>query len=712
MADGATAGQIFPTLAEPAPLAENELLLAACREVCKAQRITISSPRLDAAADPLRAIARASGFRTRRVKLTVRWWAEYHAPMLGRRADDGRPVALVADSAGSFVLIDPARNTRVSVDRAVARALEPNAVVFYPTLRSARPTLAGHARVVLPLINRELRAIAATGAVCGLLGLVLPLVTAIAIDQAIPDADTRQLDLLCAFLVAVAVALGAFQAIQTVALARIRGKFESHLLPAFWDRLLSLPARFFAQYEAGDLALRALGPARLIEALASTTMASMLASVFALCNVAALFVLNWRLGLVAASLMAVFLAVTAAAARPLWIGQRGISKLRGEIAGLLFLVLGGIARVRVAGAEARAFSRWAQRYQLQLKESLRLQAISGGLVLFGDVWPITVLMATLGAAVFIAPFSSVGEFLAFNSSLLMGVAAVVGLGRGAVSLIDGLRECTRFAPILNAAPEVHELGGEPVRLGGAIRLDNVSFRYTPEGPLVLDSVNLQVRPGEFVALVGPSGSGKSTILRLLLGFETPTEGSVSYDGRELATLDIHEVRRQVGVVLQDARLRPGDIYSNIVGLATNLTRDDAWDAAALAGLADDIERMPMGIHTVVTEGGSGLSSGQRQRLVIARALAGRPKILLFDEATSALDNRTQAHVSHSIRAQLGGTTRVAIAHRLSTVIDADRIYVLSAGKIVQTGSYSQLIAEPGPFQELARRQMLAQTAVS
>jgi ABC-type bacteriocin/lantibiotic exporter with double-glycine peptidase domain len=228
--------------------------------------------------------------------------------------------------------------------------------------------------------------------------------------------------------------------------------------------------------------------------------------------------------------------------------------------------------------------------------------------------------------------------------------------------------------------------------------------------LVLDSVNFQVRPGEFVAVVGPSGSGKSTLLRLLLGFETPTEGTVSYDGRDLVMLDVQEVRRQIGVVLQDARLRPGDIYSNIVGLSTQLTRDDAWYAAELAGLADDIEQMPMGIHTIVSEGGSGLSSGQRQRLIIARALAGRPKILLLDEATSALDNRTQAHVSQSIHAQLRGTTRVAIAHRLSTVIDADRIYVLSGGMIVQSGRYAQLIAEPGPFQDLARRQMLAQTS--
>ncbi len=701
-------GEQAPALAAPLTLAEGDLLVAACAVVGTAQGIEVAAPRLDDVTDPLRTIARASGFRTRRVKLTGRWWSREGVPMLGRWADSGRPIALIFDSSRGYMLVDPKDNTRVPVAGERARALQSNAVVFYRSLPSENPTLGGFVRFALPFVRGEVWTLVAMGLICGLLGLVVPIVIAIAIDDAIPRADRRQLNLICAFLLAVALAVASFQAIQTVALARLRGKLESTLLPAFWDRLLSLPVRFFAQYEAGDLATRALGPLRLIPALTGTTMASILASIFALFNVAALLILNWRLGLVAAGLMTVFPLATAIAMRPLWNCQRGISTLRGEISGLLFVLLGGISRIRVAGAERRAFARWAARYQEQLRRSLRFQTIWGRLVLFGDVWPLAVLMAVLASAVFGSAFRSVGEFLAFNSSLMLGVAAAAGLSKGAVSLMDGLRECERFAPILTAAPEVNEVSGEVIRLGGAIRLDNVSFRYTPEGPLILDSVNFQVRPGEFVAIVGPSGSGKSTLLRLLLGFETPTEGSVSYDGRELETLDIQEVRRQIGVVLQDARLRPGDIYSNIVGLSTDLTRDDAWEAAELAGLAEDIEQMPMGIHTVVSEGGSGLSSGQRQRLIIARALAGRPKILLFDEATSALDNRTQAHVSQSIHAQLGGTTRVAIAHRLSTVIDADRIYVLSGGKIVQTGRYSQLIREPGPFRELARRQMLAQ----
>ncbi len=657
----------------PVAVAEGDLLVAACRAVGAAQGIEVASPRLEGADDPLRLIARASGFRTRRVKLPARWWTRDGAPMLARCALDGRPVALIPDAFGRYALSDPGRNTRTPVDRELARALQPMAVVFYRTLPAGRSTVGGLARFALPLVRRELWTLALMGLICGLLGLAVPIVTAIAIDDAIPRADVSQLGLLCAFLLAVALAVAGFQAIQIVALARLRGKIESTLLPAFWDRLLNLPVRFFAEYEAGDLASRTLGPGRLISTLVSTTTASMLASVFSLFNVVALFVLNWRLGLVAAGLLGVFVLVAACALRPLWRCQRGISDLRGEIAGLLFLLLGGIARLRVTGAESRAFSRWAIRYQQQLQESLRFKTISGRLVLFGDVWPIAVLMVVLAAAIYGAASLSAGEFLAFHSALMLGVAAVVGLARGAITSIDGLRETERFAPILAAAPEVDEVGGDPVRLGGAIRLENVSFRYTPDGPLILDSVNFQVRPGEFVAIVGPSGSGKSTLMWLLLGFETPSEGTVSYDGQDLETLDIQEIRRQIGVVLQDARLRPGDIHSNIVGLSTHLTRDDAWDAAELAGLSDDLEQMPMGLHTVVTEGGSGLSSGQRQRLIIARALAGRPRILLFDEATSALDNRTQAHVSQSIHSRLSGTTRVAIAHRLSTVIDADRI---------------------------------------
>ncbi|HEY9805050.1 MAG TPA: ATP-binding cassette domain-containing protein, partial [Candidatus Obscuribacterales bacterium] len=209
-------------------------------------------------------------------------------------------------------------------------------------------------------------------------------------------------------------------------------------------------------------------------------------------------------------------------------------------------------------------------------------------------------------------------------------------------------------------------------------------------------------PGEFIAIVGPSGSGKSTLFRLLLGFESPQIGQVFYDRQNLLSLDIHAVRRQIGVLLQNSRTNTASIFENIAGNAL-ITMDEAWEAARHAGFADEITAMPMGMHTVVSEGGSNLSGGQRQRLLIARALALKPRILLFDEATSSLDNQTQAIVSESLKKLQ--ITRIVIAHRLSTIQDADRIYVLEAGRVVQQGSFQQLMSQEGLFFRLMQRQI-------
>jgi ABC-type bacteriocin/lantibiotic exporter with double-glycine peptidase domain len=257
-------------------------------------------------------------------------------------------------------------------------------------------------------------------------------------------------------------------------------------------------------------------------------------------------------------------------------------------------------------------------------------------------------------------------------------------------------------PILAARSEVNESKMSPGPLSGDIEISQVIFRYEPESAAVIDRVSVHAGPGEFVALVGPSGSGKSTILRLLLGFEHPESGSIYFDGQDMSGLDIQAVRSQIGVVLQNGSVMTGDLFTNIIG-SSLASMDDAWEAARMAGLDDDIRQMPMGMHTVISEGGTTLSGGQRQRLLIARAVVNRPRLLFFDEATSALDNRTQAIVSESLeRLQ---ATRIVVAHRLSTIMNADRIYVLDRGHVVQTGSYARLRSEGGVFAELIRRQM-------
>ncbi len=397
--------------------------------------------------------------------------------------------------------------------------------------------------------------------------------------------------------------------------------------------------------------------------------------------------------------------------------QRRQLNLRGRITGLVLQLITGISKLRVAGAEDHALRAWAKDFS----EQKRLAFLAGRITNFVEVFSAGApVLCSLGLFFSFVYFQgdttpggpppgiaslgmTTGDFIAFYAAFGVFLEATLTLGRASVDLMTIFPTYERLQPIITTPAEVDERRSYPGQLAGDIQISHLSFRHIPDGPMTLSDINLQVRPGEFAAIVGPSGSGKSTLLRLLLGFEKPESGAIYYDGQDLANLDLREVRQQIGVVLQSSRLLPGDIFRNIVG-ASLLSLDDAWEAATLAGLDDDIRAMPMGMHTVISEGGGTFSGGQTQRLMIARAIARKPRILFFDEATSALDNRTQAIVSEGLTKLKA--TRVVIAHRLSTIINADRIHVLDGGQLVQSGTYAELMALPGPFQELARRQLV------
>jgi ABC-type bacteriocin/lantibiotic exporter with double-glycine peptidase domain len=300
------------------------------------------------------------------------------------------------------------------------------------------------------------------------------------------------------------------------------------------------------------------------------------------------------------------------------------------------------------------------------------------------------------------PALTTGQFVAFYAAFGTFANATCELSNTSLNLLAIVPFFERLRPILDAAPESDGAKPHPGRLHGEISVSRLHFRYAADGPWVLKDVSLTIRAGEFVALVGPSGCGKSTLLRLMLGFEQPSSGAVYYDGLDLAQLDTRGLRQQLGVVLQESRLMPTDIFRNIVGDSSH-TVNDAWTAAEQAGLAEDIRQMPMGLNTVVSEGGGTFSGGQSQRLLIARALVAKPRIVFFDEATSALDNRAQAIVTNSLK-QLEAT-RVVIAHRLSTLVDADRIIFLDDGQIQEEGTYAELMTKGRRFAELARRQL-------
>jgi ABC-type bacteriocin/lantibiotic exporter with double-glycine peptidase domain len=368
-------------------------------------------------------------------------------------------------------------------------------------------------------------------------------------------------------------------------------------------------------------------------------------------------------------------------------------------------MLAGVTKIKLAAAEDRVFSKWTELNATVRRGVNRVRQAQSVLVAVATALPVTGQLVLFGMlAGPLAGQISVTAFLVINAAFALLVGALIVIVTAGVEVLAAVPRLAVLRPILGAEPERTPDRVDPGDLRGDLALAGVTFAYQPDEPPVLEDVSLHVRPGEFVAIVGPSGCGKSTLLRLLLGFERPRNGSVLYDDQDICDLDVHAVRRQCGVVLQDGLLFAGSLRENICG-AGNFTLERVWEAARMAGIDEDIDRLPMGMNTMVPMGGGTLSVGQRQRVLIARALIHRPRILFFDEATSALDNRTQEIVTASTR-QLAAT-RIIIAHRLSTVVDADRIVVLDRGRIVAQGTFDELMTDEGSlFYRLARRQLL------
>ncbi|MHC4218086.1 MAG: NHLP bacteriocin export ABC transporter permease/ATPase subunit [Planctomycetota bacterium] len=690
-------------------------LLAACRLVGDGLGVEVvesgRTVRADGHGNPLEEIARASRFAFRRIELRGKWYQQDGGPLLGFLKEQDAPVAIVPASSGAYELHDVTEGTVRRVTPAVAAELDTSAFMFYRTLPDRPLSGLDLARFAVRGIHRDLLTIALIGAVGGLLTLATPVAIGHVFDAIIPGAEGKPLAFVILGLIVVAGAVGAFNFTRNVALIRIKHRSGDALQAAVWERLVNLPARFFAGYTAGDLGVRAMGVAGIMNALSTSAISTIVSSIFSLFAVGLLFYYSPLVALVAVGLVLITLLVIVVAGLFQVRYRRQIEETYGKLAGLLLQFMNGISKLRVAAAEDRAFTQWAARFAHQTRLEVGARVISNNLNVFVASFPVVcsmiiyLLVAGGGSpsGVGAGATLSTGSFLAFVAAFATLLGGMMGLGSTIVSMLNIVPIYARLKPILETAPEVDATKADPGPLRGRIEVTSLSFRYEDDGPMILEDVSFDANPGEFIALVGPSGSGKSTLLRLLLGFEQPQSGSIAYDGFDVAGLDPWRLRRQLGVVLQDGNLLPGDIFTNIVGSAVDLTLNDAWDAARLAGLGKDIEQMPMSMHTIITEGASTLSGGQRQRLMIARALVTKPRLVFFDEATSALDNPTQAVVTESLDRLRA--TRIVIAHRLSTILNADRIFVLDQGRIVQTGNYEQLVNQPGLFHELVRRQL-------
>jgi ATP-binding cassette subfamily C protein len=685
---------------------DEEPLVAACRLVGTASGISIRR-RPDpvdgqSEAQTLENIADASRIRVRRVALRGDWWRADNGPLLGYLEEGERPIALLPASPSRYTLYNTA-GTQTPVTAEVAASLMPFAYSFYRPFPDRPVRGRDVLRFGLYGLRRDLTTLLLMGVAIGILGVLPPLVLRALFDSIIPGAERGVLAQLAGILVASAVGVALFQITRSVAVLRIESRLDASLQAAMWDRLLKLSAPFFRAYTAGDLNARVMGISTIRQAISGSIVLSVLSGVFSVFNFILLFFISDRLAMLAAGLVVAAVFATLGAGIMQTRHQRALVHLQGTLSGLVLQIITGIAKLRIAGAEARVFAFWAKDFGEQRSRGFRARRIANDLTVFNAAYPVLTFLVLFAIVGYGNITLSDGAFVAFLAAFNQFLYAGLQLSGAFITALRLVPVYERARPILQAVPEVNESKADPGNLSGDIEVSHVTFRYRERGPVVLQDVSLHVRRGEFVAIVGPSGSGKSSLLRLLVGFEQPETGSIFYDGRNLNGLDIRLVRRQLGVALQNSQLMAGDILTNIVGQA-NLTIDDAWEAARMAGFDEDIRKMPMGMHTFISAGSGTLSGGQRQRLLIARAIARRPRILLFDEATSSLDNETQAVVSRSLEAL--DATRMVVAHRLSTILHADRIVVMEKGRIVQQGTFSQLMGQPDDlFAELARRQL-------
>lgn len=655
--------------------------------------------------DLLGDIARASQIRIRQIILKDTWWKEDIGPLLVFKEDDDQPMALLPITPSKYALYDPVDGSQVHVDSIVAETIKARAYTFYRPLPAKEVGYKDLLHYLGDSIwKTDAAAVLIMGILGGLLGMLTPIVTGIIFDRVIPDGERLLLTQIGFLLIAIAITTFAFNLTRAFAMHRIEGRSEADLQAAVWDRLLSLPVPFFKDYTAGELAGRAMGISQIRTVLSGAVANTMVSGIFSIFYFILLFYYSWKLALISTLIVIVVMGISLLFGYLQIRYERQLIDLNNTMSGKIFGLLSGVSKIKTSGAEKRAFNNWARDFSEVRDITYRKENLGNKMAVFNSTVNI---IAT--AIIFFAMMKmkgvtlGAGKFIAFNSAFSSFLGAMLEISGVILQLniIKPLYERTR--PILEALPEFDQDKVDPGELEGNIEVSHVNFRYQQDGPLILDDVVLEINKGDYVGIVGPSGSGKSTLFRLLLGFEKPESGQIYYDQQDLENVDIRSIRRQLGVVLQSGQLMYGSIYDNIVAANPGLTMTDAWEAARMAGMEDDIKSMPMGMHTMVSEAGSTLSGGQKQRLLIARAIISRPKIIYFDEATSALDNKTQKIVSESLGSL--GATRVVIAHRLSTVANCNKIVVMDRGKIVEYGSYQQLYEKGGIFTELVQRQL-------
>ncbi len=647
-------------------------------------------------------LLRQAGLRSRQVLLRDNWWRNDLGGLIALHSGTGELVGLMR-KRGKYLIYDPETGVEEKLTRGVAKQLCGPGFAITPQLATDVGDFKSLTKFILGRLRGDAALSVIAGACIAFLGVLTPLITAVIIDRIIPGNARNLIVEVGVALVLIAVLTAFINVARNIAEARIETQTATDMQLSVMNRILSLKPVFFRDSSAGDLSQRMEGLDALRGAVVSFVLQATLTITFFVFYTALLFSFDKMLALSAVALVffiaAMTLVVRALQARD----RKSILQYNGRLRSLVFEILDAVPKLRIAAAEERMIGRWAHIFYNEQSAILRFQRIGNRFASFGASYQILSLLLLFAVAVFISKNDlSAGAFVAFLLAFGAFQNIVLGFCASLVGLMAGMPRLERALPFLQAELENNTTAIDPGALSGRIEMSGIRFAYDEKGPNVLNKLNLKINSGEHIAIVGGSGSGKSSILRLLLGFEKPLAGSVTYDGKELSHLDVSRVRQQIGVVMQSSNLFAGSIYENIQG-AGNASLQRCEEAAEMAGLTADLELFPMGMHTPLTEGAGTISGGQKQRILIARALAGSPQILFMDEATSALDNTTQAIVSRALDGL--NLTRLTVAHRLSTVRSADHICVLQDGSFVEQGTYDELLSANGIFAELAKRQL-------
>lgn len=647
-------------------------------------------------------ILQAHGIMTRQLRLTDGWWREASGPMLGRMRS-GRLVALLPKWTGStYRFTDEDGTLREVSRRQMKDVLMPEAYSFTKALPLQRMTKRQLIAFILSSTDTySMLYMGFAALIVVLLGMFVPMANKMVFETVIPAGAAADLAPIAGLLVGAAVVIMLTTYIRNLYIVRVENIVEMNLHNAVMARLFLLPPKFFHTYSSGELTSKMNNLSNLCQQINETTVGALLNGVLSVVYFIQVGIYGGPLLLPAMALFALQALILvlyfrkATHVQQLYIGKND------ALSGMECNLYTGIQKVKLTGSETRAFTQWLNRYTHAARIIYNPRLAT-------RLYPSLLALMNVGSLLVIYIFTlhtsiKTSDFIAFTSAFGMLTAALTGL-------TEQIPEMTKIKPQLESvmaiAEAVPEVSGShtPIKaLSGSIEVNHLSFRYQDNMPLVIDDLSLSIKAGEYVGIVGISGCGKSTLLRLLLGFEKPQRGNIYYDHYDLEKVDKKQLRQRIGTCLQNGSLFTGDILNNITITAPWSTQNDVWEALQLACMYNEVKALPMGLHTVITEGGGGFSGGQKQRLLIARALIGRPNILFFDEATSALDNISQKQVSENLDRL--HCTRLIIAHRLSTIRHCDRIIVLNKGKIAEEGTFEQLMARKGLFYEMSLRQL-------